>query len=58
MVFLECVDCGMREREEWALKGNHICHTITDQKFLITKDMLLKIGKRRWVNIKCDDKRW
>lgn len=47
---LQCVDCGMKEREEWALAGNHQCNLVTDYNYL-DQPGLYKIGKRRWLKI-------
>ena len=43
-----CLDCGMKEREEWAMAGNHVCNRITDLKTPV-QDGIYKIGKRRYI---------
>lgn len=51
MTLLECEDCGLQEREEWA--PNHKCNTITDLKTPVgTKTRYLRIGKNRFLTIK------
>ena len=49
---VQCVECGMNEREEWVRQDKHVCGLVTDSNYVVTKDMLLRIGKKRFVNIK------
>lgn len=48
-----CESCGMKERVEWVLEGNHECGIITDPKIPAEycKGMTLRIGKYRFVKI-------
>lgn len=55
--YVECADCGIVERLDWAGAGKHICNQITDPKYRVLKDMNLKIGKCRYLKIKVNASR-
>jgi len=42
----------MVEREEFANSGKHECGRIKDPKYVVTEDMVLKVGKKKFVSIK------
>lgn len=50
--YVECLECGMPERKEWADAGKHECNIITDKDYKVVKDINIRIGKSRFVKIK------
>lgn len=48
---MQCLECGMREREEHMMAEKHVCNRITDPDYPAEalKGQTIRVGKRRFV---------